>query len=47
MDTGKSASSAATYNTEDESVDVDELNERMQSFPQDILEMSAIKNNLP
>ena len=46
FDTGKSATSTMTYNTEEESVDIDELNERMQSFPQDILELSANKANL-
>lgn len=46
FDTGKSATSTMTYNTEDESVDIDDLNEKMQSFPQDILELSANKANL-
>jgi hypothetical protein len=32
MDTGKSAASSMTCNSED-GVDVDELNDRMQSFP--------------
>jgi len=35
-----------TYQTEDDAVDVDELNERMESFPQDILELNARKANL-
>ena len=46
FDTGKSATSTMTYNTEDESVDIDDLNEKMQSFPQAILELSANKANL-
>ena len=46
LDTGKSATSTMTYNTEEESVDIDDLNEKMQSFPQDILELSANKANL-
>ena len=46
FDTGKSATSTMTYQTEDDAVDVDELNERMESFPQDILELNARKANL-
>ena len=47
FDTGKSAASTTTYNTEEEGIDIDELNERMQSFPQDILELGASKATLP
>lgn len=47
FDTGKSAASTTTYNTEEEGIDIDELNERMQSFPQDILELGARKAILP
>lgn len=36
-----------TYNTEDESIDIEELNTKVQSFPQDILELSAMKSQLP
>ena len=47
FDTGRSATSTMTYNTEEEGVDIDELNERMLSFPQDILELNASKATLP
>ena len=36
-----------TYTTEEESIDIDDLNEKMQTFSQDLLELNAMKSNLP
>ena len=36
-----------TYMTEEESIDIDDLNEKMQTFSQDLLELNAMKSNLP
>jgi len=36
-----------TYMTEEESIDIEELNEKMQTFSQDLLELNAIKSNIP
>lgn len=44
LDTGKSMYSLSSAGTED--VDLDELNDRMQSFSQDLLELQAHKTNL-
>ena len=35
-----------TYTTEEESIDIDDLNEKMQTFSQDLLELNAMKSNL-
>ena len=36
-----------TYMTEEESIDIEDLNEKMQTFSQDLLELNAMKSNLP
>ena len=39
--------STTTWTTDDnETIDMDQLNDQMQSFPQDMLELSATKQNI-
>ena len=36
-----------SFRTEEEQIDPEEINEKMASFAQDILELGALKNNIP
>lgn len=46
-DTGKSVQSWSSTRTGEESIDLRELDDRVQSFSQDLLELSASKTNIP
>lgn len=43
----QAANSMASVGTEESAVDPEEINDKMDSFTQDILELSALKGNIP